>query len=36
MNGDVGKISAGQQMYSTIHDPYNMSIVSGTAAGDFG
>lgn len=36
MNGDVGKTAAGHQMYSTTHDHYNMSVVGGASAGDYG
>lgn len=37
MNGDVGKIPAGHQMYTTTHEHYsNMSVVGGTPAGDYG
>ncbi|XP_065214449.1 la-related protein 4 isoform X2 [Planococcus citri] len=36
MNGDVGKIPAGHQMYPTTHEHYNMSVVGGTPAGDYG
>lgn len=36
MNGDVGKIPVGHQMYTTTHDHYNMSVVGGTPAGDYG
>lgn len=36
MNGDVGKIPHGQHMYTTTPDHYNMSVIGGTPAGDFG
>lgn len=36
MNGDVGEISAGHHMYSTTPDHYNMSVVGGVSAGEYG